>query len=96
MTGLSLSPATVSAAAQGTATLTFKLSRRANVTICVLNASGKVVRTVARPGAAGSVTVSYLVHKSESHGLAAGHYTVLVVASNSGGSATGTAALTVR
>ncbi|MGN6677023.1 MAG: FlgD immunoglobulin-like domain containing protein, partial [Streptosporangiaceae bacterium] len=95
VTGLSLSPGTVSATSQDSATLSFKLSRRANVTVCVLNASGKVVRTVARPGAAGSVTIRYLVHKSASHGLAAGQYTVLVVASNSGGSATGTATLSV-
>jgi hypothetical protein len=95
VTGLSLSPATVTAAAQDTATLTFKLSKRANVTVCVLNANGKVIRTVARPGAVGSVTISYLVHKRANHGLAPGRYTVLVVASNSGGSATGAATLTV-
>jgi hypothetical protein len=62
----------------------------------VLNANGKVMRTVARPAsAAGKLTVRYLVHKSPSHGLAAGRYTVLVVASNANGSATATATLTV-
>jgi hypothetical protein len=96
VTGLALSSNTVSPAAENAATLTFRLSKRANVTVCVLNANGKVMRTVARPGsAAGRLTIRYLVHKSANHGLAAGRYTVLVVASNANGSATSTATLTV-
>lgn len=94
VSGLSLSPASVSTAAENAATLSFKLSQRANVTVCVLNANGKVTRTVARPGAAaGSVSIRYLVHKQ--HGLATGRYTVLVVASNANGSATSAVTLTV-
>jgi FlgD Ig-like domain len=96
VSGLALSPSAVSASAQNTATLTFRLSKRANVTVCVLNASGKVVRTVARPSsAAGAVSIRYLVHKSASRGLASGHYTVLIVASNAGGSASAAKALSV-
>jgi hypothetical protein len=96
VTRLTLSPASVSATAENGATLTFKLSQQANVTVCVLNANGKVMRTVARPGAAaGPVTIRYLVHKRANHGLASGRYTVLIVASNTHGSATAAVALTV-
>jgi chorismate synthase len=96
VTRLTLSPASISAAAENGATLTFKLSQQANVTVCVLNANGKVMRTVARPGAAaGAVTIRYLVHKRVNHGLASGRYTVLIVASNTHGSATAAVALTV-
>lgn len=96
VTGLGLSPATVSTATENDATLTFRLSQHANVTVCVLNADGRVMRTVSRPGsAAGRVTIRYLVHKRASHGLVAGRYTVLVVASNASGSATKSAPLTI-
>jgi FlgD Ig-like domain len=96
VSGLALSSSSVSAAAENDATLTFRLSQQANVTVCVLNASGKVVRTVARPrSAAGAVTIRYLVHKSANHGLVSGRYTVLVVASNANGSATSATNLTV-
>jgi hypothetical protein len=95
--GLALSSSTVSSAAENNATLTFRLSKGANVTVCVLNANGKVMRTVAKPGsAAGRLTIRYLVHKRATHGLAAGRYTVLVVASNATGSATSTATLTIN
>ncbi len=89
-------PAPVSLAAQADATLRFQLSARANVTVCVLNANGRVVRTVARPGSrAGLVTFRYLVYQRVGHGLAAGHYTVLVVASNATGSASAAGRLSV-
>jgi hypothetical protein len=96
VTRLALSPASVSATAENDAMLTFKLSQQANVTVCVLNANGQVMRTVARPAAAaGSVTIKYLIHKRANHGLAAGRYTVLIVASNTHGSATAAVPLTV-
>jgi len=96
VTGLVLSSGTLSSAAENDATLSFRLSQRANVTVCVLNADGKVMRTVAKPAsAAGRLTIRYLAHKRASHGLAAGRYTILVVASNASGSATSTATLTV-
>jgi hypothetical protein len=41
------------------------------------------------------VTIRYLVHKRANHGLASGRYTVLIVASNTHGSATAAVALTV-
>jgi flagellar hook capping protein FlgD len=93
---LALNPATVAASAQANATLSFQLSQNANITVCVLNASGKVVRTIARPGTkAGVVTIRYLTYQRVGHSLAAGQYTVLVVASNSGGSASAAHSLTV-
>lgn len=96
VTGLALSSGTVSPATENDATLSFRLSQRANVTVCVLNANGKVMRTVARPGSvAGRLTIRYLVHKRASPGLAAGRYTVLIVASNATGSATSSVPLTV-
>jgi hypothetical protein len=96
VSGLALRPATVSITAENDATLSFLLSQRANVTVCVLSSGGKVMRTVARPAStAGAHTIRYLVHKRANHGLAAGRYTVLIVASNASGSATSAVALTV-
>jgi hypothetical protein len=91
---LALSPPTVGLNSQRNASLTFDLSQKANVTVCVLNAHGTVMRTVARPGSqVGPVTIRYLVYKLLSHRLSAGRYTVLVVASNANGS--GSAAKTL-
>ncbi len=95
--GLALTPASVSPGAEASATVTFSMSQLANVTVCVLNASGKIVRTVSRPARpAGQVTVSYLRFRLLSHRLPAGTYRVLVVASNRHSSAARSAALTVR
>lgn len=94
--GLVLSPSTVSISSEANAILTFHLSQQADVTICVLNRNGTVMRTVARPGSwAGMVKIRYLVYAGDSHRLLAGHYTVLVVASNANGSATAAVPLTV-
>src|SRR5258708_10577475 len=94
--GLALTPASISSTSAPGAALTFRLSQQADVTICVLDANGTVMATVARPGsAAGTVDVRYLLHMRANQALAAGRYTVLVVASNSGGSATAALALTV-
>jgi len=96
ITGLTLNPPTVPASTQGDATLRFRLSQHGEVTVCVLNANGKILRTDARPGSrAGVVTIRYLAYQRVSHRLPAGHYTVLVVASNSGGSASVARPLTV-
>jgi hypothetical protein len=93
---LTLNPQTVPSSTQAGATLSFQLSQNADVTVCVLNANGKVMRTIARPGSkAGAVTIRYLTYQRVGHSLAAGQYTVLVVASNSGGSASAAVSLTV-
>ena len=94
--GLTLNGPIVSVDTQASATLEFQLSQRADVTVCVLNALGEVVRTVARPGSrAGVVDVRYLAYQRGSHALPAGHYTVLVVAANGGGSASAATPLSV-
>ena len=93
---LTLNPRTVPASTQADATLSVQLSQNADVTVCVLNGTGKVMRTIARPGSkAGVVTIRYLTYQRVGHSLAAGQYTVLVVASNSGGSASIAGSLTV-
>ncbi len=93
---LALNPPSVSVGSQTGATLTFNLSQQANVTICVLNANGKVTRTVAKPGAAaGPVTIKYLLFQRVGHNLPAGQYTVVVVASNTNGSGSAAGALTI-
>ena len=89
LAGLALSPPAVSLSSEASAALTVSLSQRADVTVCVLNAGGTVMRTIARPGtAAGTVKLRYLAYQRAGHLLLAGHYTVLVVASNASGSAT--------
>ena len=97
VSGLTLSPATVSLSSEAGAALTFGLSQQADVTVCVLNASGKVVRTMARPGspAGPAKTIRYLVYQRLTHRLVAGSYTVLVVASNSSGSSSTAVPLTI-
>jgi hypothetical protein len=93
---LALNPPSVSLGSQAAGTLTFNLSQQANVTVCVLNANGKVTRTVAKPGsAAGPVTIKYLLFQRAGHNLPAGQYTVVVVASNASGSGSAAAALTI-
>jgi hypothetical protein len=93
VSGLSLRPAAVTMFTERLATLTFSLSRRADITVCVLDRHGHVTRLLARPGRrAGPVTVRYL---SSQRVLPPGQYAILVVASNSRGSGTAEATLTV-
>jgi len=97
VTGLTLDPSAVTVDAEAGASLTLRLSERADVTVCVLNADGQVLWTVARPGLrASAVAIRYLAYKRVSHRLPAGRYTVLVVASNATGSSSAAAQLTVR
>ena len=96
LVGLALKPPSVSLSAEVSAMLTIRMSQRANVTVCLLDAGGRIVRTVFKPATpAGQVTVSYLRHLRPSHRLPAGFYSVLVVASNAHGSAARSATLTV-
>ena len=98
ISGLTLSPSAVSPNGENAATLTFRLADPANVTICVLNADGAVTRVLARPGLTkGQLTLGYLGRAGlRSPALPTGHYTVLVVASNSSGSGTAEASLIVN
>jgi len=96
VSGLMLNQPIIALGSETSATLTFRLSQNAEVTVCVLNRHGTVMRTVARPGTRiGLVKIRYLVYKRLSHRLPAGRYTVLVVASNARGSATAATPLTI-
>ena len=97
VSGLKLSPATVSLSSEATAALTFGLSQQADITVCVLSSSGKVLRTMARPGSPSGTAkrIRYLVYQRLTHRLVAGNYTVLVVASNSSGSSSSAVPLTI-
>jgi hypothetical protein len=96
ITGLTVSPAALGSAAGDHVTITFTLAQAADVTVCILGKDGSVLRTLARPGkAAGLAHVPYYGSVGGGKRLPAGQYPVLVVASNSSGSATAEATLTV-
>lgn len=93
ITGLALSPSRLAVTAKVRTNITFRLSRAATITICVLTREGTVLRMLAKPGAsAGLVRISYL-----GRGLPprAGIYKILVVASNAAGSSVAEQTLTV-
>lgn len=96
ISGLALSPAALTSAGDGHTAISFTLSHAANVTVCVLDGSAAVVRQITRPHvAAGQVTIPYAADRDGGQRLPAGTFTVLVVASNSHGSATAEAKLAV-
>jgi hypothetical protein len=96
ISGLTASPATLVDDGAGHVRFSFDLSQAADVTICVLNSQGGVVRQLALPGlSAGLHNRRYAGRNSAGALLAAGKYPVLIVASNSRGSATAEAELTV-
>jgi FlgD Ig-like domain len=93
--GLTATPARFTADGRAHATLTFTLTQAADITVCVLDAHGTVIRQMARPStAAGPVKVSYYGFDA-GRPAPAGRYPVLVVASNAHGSSTAEAALTI-
>jgi len=96
VTGPTVSPATLTPDGTAHSDISFTLSQPANVTICILNASNKVVRQISKPSrAVGNVTVQYYGFDGAGQHIPAGNYTVLVVASNSQGSGTGESGLTI-
>ena len=96
ITGLTVSPGVLGSAAGDHVSISFTLAQAADVTICILGKDGSVLRQLARPGkAAGSVHVPYYGNVGGGKRLPAGQYPVLVVASNSSGSATAEATLTI-
>jgi hypothetical protein len=89
ISGLALSPATLTPSSSNHTAISFTLNQAANVTICILDDQGAVVRTLSKPGhAAGAVSVSYYGFNGSGKALPAGSYTVLVVTSNAQGSST--------
>lgn len=96
ITHLALGSSSVRAGLEPAARLSFRLSQNADVTVCVLAANGRIVRTVARPYAkSGRNTVAYLRYRNRARELVAGHYTVIVVAANSSGSSSRSANLDI-
>lgn len=96
ISSLTADPAALVGNGSGHVRISFGLSQAADVTICVLNSHGSVVRQLALPGlSAGEHTHRYAGRDTAGHLLAAGKYPVLIVASNSKGSATAEMTLTV-
>jgi ABC-type cobalt transport system substrate-binding protein len=96
VTGLSVSPDTMTADAGQHVALSFMLSAAANVTVCILDDTGKVLRQISMPSRnAGQVSVNYYGRDDSRANLAPGSYSVLVVASNASGSATAESTLTI-
>jgi FlgD Ig-like domain len=86
---LAVSPAAFAPGGSNHVRITFTLSQRAYVTICVLDGHGAVVRYFALPNhAAGRSTIWWYGYGRHGHLLPAGRYPILVVASNLHGSAT--------
>jgi hypothetical protein len=89
ITGLSLRPAVFKPTGKAHDTITFSVTQRADITVCVLDHQGSLVHETARPNhAAGPVNISYYGFARAGHRDSAGSYWVLVVASNPHGSAT--------
>jgi len=96
ISGLAARHAAFTADGHGHATLVFRLTQHADVTVCILDSTGTLVRQIARPSrAAGSVRVSFNGFAG-GRPVPAGRYPVLVVASNSRGSTTAQTVLTIR
>jgi hypothetical protein len=94
--GLALSPHAFVASPQEHTTITFSLSQASDVTVLVLDKTGTMVRTLARPAhAAGSLAIRYYGFNGAGHRVPAGQYQVLVVASNAHGSGTAQAPLEI-
>jgi hypothetical protein len=103
VTGLTITPRTLAVTGGNfvgirsmSVRIRFKLSQPADVSICVLNSLGRVVREINKPGSpAGWVTRWYFGYGQHRRLLPAGRYQVMVVASNAKGIATAQLGLTV-
>jgi hypothetical protein len=97
ITGLTITPPTLSVTGGAKRVrIRFKLSQAADVSICVLNSQGAVVRELDRPDRpAGWSSSSYFGHDVDGALLPVGRYPIIIVASNADGSATARTALTI-
>lgn len=96
ISNLALGPATFAGSGDNHANITFTVSQGSDITICVLGSDGTIERQIAKPShASGKVTIPYYGYSTGGHRLIAGSYPILVVASNSTGSATAEATLTI-
>jgi hypothetical protein len=89
VSALALSPPAFTAQPQQHTAISFSLDQASNVTVLVLDQTGTVVRTLARPAQApGPHTIRYYGFNGTGHRVPTGQYQVLVVASNANGSGT--------
>jgi FlgD Ig-like domain len=96
VSGLALSPSAFAAQPQEHTAITFSLNQASDVTVLVLDQTGTVVRTLARPAQApGSHTIRYYGFNGAGHRVPTGQYQVLVVASNAHGSGTAESSLEI-
>lgn len=96
VSGLALSPHAFAASPKSHTTITFSLHQASDVTVLVLDQTGTVVRTLARPAQApGSLTIRYYGFNGAGHRVPPGQYQVLVVASNAHGSGTAQSSLEI-
>jgi len=97
ITGLTITPPTLSVTRGNHVRIRFQLNHAADVSICVLNGQGDVVRELDRPGlSAGWAALRYYGYGQHHRLLPAGHYQVRVMASNATGSATAQLALSLK
>jgi flagellar hook assembly protein FlgD len=96
VTGLRVTPESFTAGSQKRITISFILSQRADITVCVLDGRGALVHQLARPNhASGPVSIRYAGHAKGGQLLGPGRYRILIVASNAKGSAATEAEMTV-
>ncbi|HZC62588.1 MAG TPA: FlgD immunoglobulin-like domain containing protein [Streptosporangiaceae bacterium] len=96
VSGLALNPSAFTAQPQEHTAITFSLNQGSGVTVLVLDQTGTVVRTIARPALApGSHAVPYYGFNGSGHRMPAGQYHVVVVASNAHGSGTAQSSLEI-
>ena len=96
VSGLALNPSAFTAQPQEHTAITFSLNQGSDVTVLVLDQTGTVVRTIARPALApGSHAVPYYGFNGSGHRVPAGQYHVVVVASNAHGSGTAQSSLKI-
>jgi hypothetical protein len=96
LTRLAMSPAMLAVGGGHHTDIKFTLSQKADITVVILNSHATVVREITRPDhTARDVSIPYYGFDGSGKYLAAGKYTVLVVASNAQGSSTAETSLTI-
>jgi hypothetical protein len=91
-----VSPVTFAPTGANHVRILFKLSHAANISICVLDSQGAVVRKMDRADQpAGWSSIWYFGHDERGNLLPAGRYPVLIVASDAEGSTTAETTLTI-
>ena len=96
VSGLALNPPAFTAQPKEHTAITFSLNQGSDVTVLVLDQTGTVMRTIARPALApGSHAIPYYGFNGRGHRVPTGQYQVVVVASNAHGSGTAQSSLEI-